>query len=322
MMKIPYLPAIICLFSLGWVACNEQHAPAAQRAERSASVATEAAPAPPPAPAGALAKTSRDEVPADAFVTSVATVGKFDTLKKFIRTAELRFRVTNAIQSTLAVERIAVRNGGFVVANNLEMDLENRTLTPVSADSSLETTRFSRHNQVTIRVPYAMLDTTLRAIGHLAEFLDYRRVKARDVGFDMLEQELVRARQQLYAAQVGGANSGKTRDITLTADKLLESRTASDEAKLNALKIEDQIRYSTVQLDIYQDVKTQYRLVARERPVAAFQPGFGTRIVEALSTGWYMIQFVFLGIIQMWGVFLFVGLGWMGWRYFRKKIKG
>jgi hypothetical protein len=311
---------IICLLAFGWTACNEQHAPALQRAERSARSATEeAAPAPPPPPAGALAKAKNDEAPADAFVTSVATVGKFDTLKKFIRTAELRFRVTNAIQSTLAVESIAVRNGGFVVENDLETEIENRTLTPVSADSSLETTRFSRHNQVTIRVPYTMLDTTLRAIGHLAEFLDYRRVKARDVGFDMLEQELTRARQQLYEAQVGGANSGKTRDITLAADKLLESRTTSDEAKLNALKIEDQIKYSTVQLDIYQDAKTQYRLVARERPVAAFQPGFGSRIMEALSMGWAMIQFILLGIIQLWGVFLFVGLGWMGYRYFRKK---
>lgn len=53
---------------------------------------------------GSLGKAkiqSDGTVSVDAFITAVTVAGKFDSLKKFVRTADLKFRVQDAVKTTL-----------------------------------------------------------------------------------------------------------------------------------------------------------------------------------------------------------------------------
>lgn len=260
---------------------------------------------------------------ADAFITAVTVVGKFDSLKRFVRTAELKFRVQDAVKTTLRIEDIAMQNGGFVTTNNLKTEVESRYNTPVSNDSMLETTRFRMHNEVTLRVPYAKLDTTLRAIGRLVDFLDYRNVHVKDVGLDLLEQELARVREQLYQEDAAPAlqrPGAKPESMTHAADKIRDSRANTDAARIGRLKLEDAIQYSTVRLDIYQRSQTQHNILPREKPVAAFQPGLLVQLGEALYEGWSLVKFIILGLARLWGIVLIVLLLYFGIRWARKRL--
>ena len=149
--------------------------------------------------------------PAAAFRTSASTSGFADTSKIFVRTAQLKFRTPEALKATLAIEDIAARHQGFVTRNHLHQEQRGLKLTKVSPDSSLETIRYVVMNHLTIRVPNSMLDTTLRAIGRWAEYLDFRHVDAADVELDLMENELNRLRnQQLQAGSEQIANQNTT----------------------------------------------------------------------------------------------------------------
>jgi len=125
------------------------------------------------------------------FISSSAAVEKNqDTTRKFIRTADLKFKVKNVIKSTYDIENITNRQGGFVTYTNLTSDIDRVFITTVSADSSLESTYYTVTNTVTLRVPNTKLDTTLREIARNIDYLDYRVIKAEDVALQVLFKQI------------------------------------------------------------------------------------------------------------------------------------
>lgn len=285
-------------------------------------------PAPPP-PSDIQAEAASEQAPSASkpappfeeaaisgsiFSSSAAAPGPIDSLKQFVRNAEINFRVKNTAASTLQVEDIVVRNGGFVVRSNLNTQVELQHSTPVSRDSALETTRYSVHSQLVVRVPYRLLDTTLRSIGRLSDFLNYRHVSAEDVGLQMLEQALARLREGVYRSDLEGAEENK---MMPKADRARDSRAASDQARIETLKLEDAIRFSTITVDLYQLPQIRQTMVANTT-IAAPEAPISMRITEAFNTGASIITLLFLGLIQLWGLILLVLLAFLVWKRLRK----
>jgi len=251
----------------------------------------------------------------DIFSSAAAVPSAIDSLKKFVRNAQMRFRVKNTAASTLRIEDITLSNGGFVINSNLNSDVELRQTTPISQDSALETTRYSIHSQLVIRVPYRLLDTTLRSIGNLSDFLDLRHVNAADVGLQMLEQELVRLREGIYRSDLNQSEENKMRP---KADRGRASRAASDQARIETLKLEDAIRFSTVTVDIYQLPQIRQTIVANTAVPIPKQP-LAIRLGEALRSGAEILLFLFLGVVHLWGVILLALVAFLGWKWFRNR---
>lgn len=299
--------------------------------QKSESAFAERAPAPPPpeqgesnakldrAP-GAKAKASTEPFAdaaanGDIFSSAAAVPSAIDSLKKFIRNAEMRFRVKNTADATLRIEDIALRYGGFVLNSNLNSVIELQQTTPISRDSALETTRYSIHSQLVIRVPYRMLDTTLRSIGRLSDFLDMRHVNAEDIGLKMLEQELTRLREGIYRQDLDQSEENK---FSPKADRARASRAATDQAKIETLKLEDAIRFSTVRVDIYQLPQIRQTMVANTQVAFPQQP-FAARMGEALRAGGEVLLVLFFGIVHLWSLILLTVLGYFSWKWLRNR---
>lgn len=313
--KPGFFTAILLCLSI--LSCQQREgAPRSQMATESA--ASEAPPAPPRAAAPA------ETVEMDAlnpFGTAVAVVGSLDSTRKFVRTAEVKFRVLNVLSATLQLEDIALRNRGFVTVSNLRTEVEYRNEQPVSRDSAVEITRSSVHSHLVLRVPYRQLDTTLRAMNRLAEFLDYRNVRAEDVALKMMEDQLLQLRQSTYQQSVNAAaQAGKPATQLEAADRSLSSRTAADQSRIERLKLEDAIQYSTVDIEIYQPAQLQQRMVANTeiRPV---ERGFWASIGEGLVSGAWLLRELVVGLAHCWSVILLVGLAVWGIRRWRQRGK-
>lgn len=288
----------------------------------------ERSPAPPPqglqkqaelgrAPAASASTEQFEDAVANGhiFSSAAAVPSAIDSIKKFVRTAEMRFRVKDTEYATLRIEDIALRNGGFVISSNLNTDVELRQTTPISRDSALETTRFTVRTQLVIRVPYRQLDTTLRSIGRLSDFLDLRHVSAEDVGLKMLEQELARLRESIYRTDLSNSEESK---YSPKADRARDSRAATDQARIETLKLEDAIRFSTIRLDIYQLQQIRQTIVANTAVHIPQRP-FAARLGDALRSGSQVFTVLLLGIVHLWGVILLAVAGYFGWKIWRRR---
>lgn len=272
--------------------------------------------------ADAEAESSTDTTAVASTISSNAAVQNKDSNRKFVRTADLKFKVKNVAKSTYAIENIVSKNGGFVTFTDLKSNINEKSETKISQDSTLETTKFTVDNTITIRVPNTQLDTVLKSMAKEVAFLDSRLIKADDVALQLLSNKMAQKRLESHQKRLekGIDTKGKKlNDITNAEDKVLGRETESDESVLQNLSLEDQVNFSTVTLYLYQRESVLQEIVANEKSINAYRPHIGLQIWDSLKTGWFMFEAIIAFIIQLWALILIAVLGVFGYRKFIKK---
>jgi hypothetical protein len=269
--------------------------------------------------------TQSEDISANSFISSSAAVeNNKDTTRKFIRTADLKFKVKNVINSTYDIESIANQEGGFVTYTNLTSKIVNVTTTAVSADSSLETTYYQVTNTITIRVPNTKLDTTLKLISKNIDFLDYRIIKAEDVALQILSNTLSQKRSARNEERLTTAidNKGKKlNETTLAEELLIGKKEQSDYSKISNLSLTDQILFSTINVNIYQRQSLKRELISNNKNIDAYEPGFGSKIIESLEFGWDILKGLVLLLSRLWALFVLGLIVYFIYKKFGHKIK-
>jgi Domain of unknown function (DUF4349) len=261
----------------------------------------------------------------NAFISSSAAVenGR-DSTRRFIRTAELKFKVKSVIKSTYDIEDITNRQGGFVTYTNLTSDINNVTTIAVSADSTLETTYYTVTNSIKIRVPNTKLDTTLKEISRNIDYLDYRIIKAEDVALQILSNNLIQKRSAKNQERLANAidKKGKKLNETTNAEELLlDKQEQSDNAKISNLSLTDQIEFSTINIFIYQRQTFKRELILNDKNVDAYDPSFGSKILESLKFGWDILETFLVFLTKLWGLFLFAILVYILYKKYGHRLK-
>lgn len=308
--------------------CGEQKR-AELAPENSSATALAPAETPQPAPTamadsvGAATTKRSDEAASAVPISSSAAVetGK-DTTRKFVRTAEIKFRVKNVVAATYEIEDITTRMNGFVAYTNLSSTIDNKTTTAISSDSSLEATYYTVVNSMTLRVPNTALDTTLKSIAHLIDYLDSRVIRADNVTLQLLASGMARKRLQEHQGRLRSAidRRGRTLEETTTAEEnLIDRQGESDETTISNLSLNDQIQYSTINLSIYQRQAITEVVLPNDKNIDEYTPGVGSRIVESLYAGWRAMESAVVFLIQFWALYILLAIGWIIYRKFRKQ---
>jgi len=254
--------------------------------------------------------------------SSAALENPNDTTRKMIRTADIKFKVIDVIKATYSIEDIVVKHNGFVENTNLASRIDRTKETAVKEDSTLLTTYYTVVNTLVLRVPNTQLDSTLKEIARLVEFMDYRNISAKDVTLDLLSKKLEQNRLSRYDSRMKNAidNKGKRlEDVSAAEDNLLNKQAQADESKLADLQILDKIKFSTITLSVYQNQSIKYEVIAKEKTIKPYSTPFSVRFTDALKFGWTIIVEICLLLVNIWPL-LFVGvLVFWGIRYFRKR---
>jgi len=267
-------------------------------------------------PEGAAANTVSGPVDKNTdekmnFVNSSASrIGKIDSIKKFIRTADIKFKVKNVERSTYKIEDIINHFDGFVVNTNLNCRINYTESHRVKEDSVLERKHFVVENTITFRVPKFKLDTTLKQIVSQIDFLDHRIITAEDVSFAALKNKMHQKRFGRYQKRITQATdkSNKTNATVNAENGLYEKEEQADESELNDMVLNDKVEYATVTMYIYQDEKVRNDVVFSQQHFDTYRPSFGSEFVKSLKFGWRLVEEIFLLIIKLWPVIL-IGIG-------------
>ena len=260
-----------------------------------------------------------------AYISSSAAMEtNKDSDRKFIRTADLKFKVKNVIKATYTIEDITVQQGGFVTFTSLNSQVDNVVNTPISEDSILETTYFSVINTITIRVPNTRLDTTLKLISQHIDYLDYRIIKADDIALQLLSNNLTQKRVARSEQRIINAidNRGKKLKETTTAEELLiNKQEQADNAKISNLSLTDQVNFSTISLYLYQRQTIRRELIANNINIDAYEPGFGKKMLEALKKGWNILETLFLFLCSMWSLIIVGIIAYLLYKKYKSELR-
>lgn len=256
-------------------------------------------------------------------VSSSAAVEKKDSDRKFIRTADIKFKVKNVAKSTYAIEDATTKFGGFVVYTNLQSEISERNETKVSKDSILETIKYQVKNDITIRVPNTKLDTVIKTIAKQIDFLDFRVIKADDVSLQFLANQMEQSRSVSNEKRLEKAidTKGKKLNSVLDAEQTLaDKKEQNDSSKLKNLSLKDQVNFSTLTLQIYQNEAIKHEMLASEESIDAYRPHIGLQLWDSLKTGWYFLENIIAFIVSLWGFILILFGGYFIYKkYYKSK---
>ncbi len=258
---------------------------------------------------------------ADVMSSSAAVENK-NSNRKFVRTADVRFQVKNVANATTKIEDATTKFGGFVTYTDLESHINSVEKTKISPDSTLATTRYSVDNSITIRVPNTQLDTVLKLIAKEVHFLNHRKISANDVTLQMLSNQLAQKRNATTQKRVEKAidDKGKKLNQVLDAeDNLATKKEQNDNTLIQNLSLEDQVNFSTITLEIYQDETIKQEMLANEKSINAYRPNIGLQIWDSLKTGWFILEKILSFIVVLWPFILIGTLGWVGYKKYLKK---
>lgn len=250
--------------------------------------------------------------------SSSAAIEPKNSNRKFIRTADLKFKVKNVAQSTYAIENTTNKFGGFVTYTNLQSIVSEKMETKISHDSTLEITKYRVENNITIRVPNTRLDTVIKTIANQIDFLEYRIIKADDVSLQMLSNQMKQNRgvnQEKRLEKAIDTKGKKLNDIIAAEDNLNTKKEEKDNNKLENISLQDQVNFSTLTLQIYQRETIKEEIVANAK---TYRQSFGSQIVDGLISGWYIIEEIIAVIVKLWSIIL-IAIG--GYFIYKKYFK-
>jgi Domain of unknown function (DUF4349) len=260
-----------------------------------------------------------DSTSAKSAISSSAAVEPKNTDKKFIRTADIKFKVKNVPKSTYAIENATNKFGGFVTYTNLQSTISDKENTKVSQDSTLETTKYTVENNITIRVPNVRLDTVIKTIAKQIDFLDFRVIKADDVSLQILSNQMAQNRNTNSGNRLEKAideKGKKIKDITEAESNLADKKEQNDTAKLENLSLKDQVNFSTLTLQLYQRETIKEEMIPN---VKTHRENIGSKIIDSLKTGWYMLEEIIAFLLQLWSLILIAIVGIFFYKKYFKK---
>lgn len=254
--------------------------------------------------------------------STAARISKLDSSRRLIRTADMKFRSENVVETSYNIEDIVRRMNGFIEYTMLESEISRTETNRISSDSILESTYYHFVNDMTIRVPVANLDTTLKMIAPMIDFLDYRTIKAEDISFRLMRKELERKRLDLYNVQVSSlSTTGSSSDRLRAIEQQLQKQIENDEAKIEMLELDDQVKFATITLHIYGRDKVRHVMLKDEEKIASYKPGFGKLTVQAIEKGWSVLKYLVLALIAIWPLYVLGAITWGTVIYFTRKSK-
>lgn len=234
--------------------------------------------------------------------------------RKFVRKADLKFRVKDIVRATFSIEQIAHNQQGYIAHSNLTSTVTATDTRAAGPDSVLELSAVNSANTMVIRVPNSNLDSTLNQIAEFVSFLDYRIIQSDDVGLQIMGNAMLKKRSGKSAARLEHLVETRGRKLTesVSADEAIVSRSLQDDQALLAnLALEDQVSYCTIQLNMYQRETVQREVLANNMIFSKYTPGFSQELSNAFDAGLSFLQGLIVWIVRLWGIWLFLLAGYM-----------
>lgn len=247
-----------------------------------------------------------------------------DPQRKFLRTADMQFKVKDVRKSSEQIEDLTTKYGGFVTYSHMHSDEQEKKTVVISEDSLLQVSMVSIENDIIIRVPNQHLPSVLKELNGMMVYVDYRTIKAEDVRLQMLSNDLANKRQEKFVDRNQTVHENRKGNIGTAVEAeetLLDHQTFADNHKIQNLSLQDQVDFSTLTIKLYQTAFLNQIMIENRQHIDNYRPNVFLRIWDSVKTGWMFLEDVIVILMRLWVFILLSGVGFFYWQY-KKKVQG
>jgi len=240
-----------------------------------------------------------------------------DSLMKdtmLVKTADLRLKVNNVQHATERISKLVAEKEGMVMHHNMKSEIVSSREIKLSDDSVKKLTVFNANADMTVKIPSGFIEAFMDSVNHLSTYTDTRSMDIEDRTIDYVAEVLktdnreksVKLRQKIKPATHEGADS-----ILRVEDNIVDR-------KINNLRTEQAVNYSTVTLNLYENNVVKAEVLPNE-DLSAYSLPLLKRIGLALSTGWFYFAEFVIGLLHLWPFIIAIGACAFAILTYRKK---
>ncbi len=232
--------------------------------------------------------------------------------KKFIRTGDIKFKVANVHKATEKIEDLTAKYSGFVVNSDLKNEEGRTTENRYAKDTLVLVKEITVKGEIKLRVPAEKLDSLVRELNEILVFLDYRILRREDVTLRYAALQKQKERLQSFERRQKhniDTRGGNLENRTYAEEELLNKQMQQDDKELQKLELDDQVKYATITLWIYQPPVVISEKIYDFNYIEDLQPGFWERLWDSITKGWTGVGNVIVGLITIWPIIILVIIG-------------
>ncbi|MCC2590628.1 DUF4349 domain-containing protein [Chryseobacterium sp. MFBS3-17] len=221
--------------------------------------------------------------------------------KQFIKTAHVNMDVTDVYDATVYIEKSLQELGGFVTSSRLRSHIISENTYNTSDEEAMMVRKFRTENTMQVRVPTENLGRFLTIINDKKLFLNNRDITAEDVTANIKLAEMETVRNATTKENIAQMKTD-IKKVTTADDNMSEGNLQ----KVAALSMEDQLKYSTVSVNIQEpQIRISEIAVTNSRNVDnSYKINFFYDLKNAMAEGFYMIQKIIIGLTSIWPLVL------------------
>lgn len=232
---------------------------------------------------------------------------------KLIKTADMRFKVKNVEQTGENITNLTIKYNGMVMHHNMTALNEQTSDTRLGNDSVMLVSRFSTNADMTVKIPSEKIEEFLDAVSRMSIYVNVRRMDIDDKSLDYLASQMkLNSRKELVSQQKAG------RVVFKNPDAVLDLKDGLVDEQINNRKIDDEVKYSVINLAFYQSNTIGKEIVVDDDPYS-YKLHFGNRLLIAFGDGWYMFKELIILLADMWVLIIAAISVWFGLRWYKRK---
>jgi hypothetical protein len=216
--------------------------------------------------------------------------------RKMIWTGSVELKVQSVDETTKKINGLCKKYNAFV------------------SNMNLNNTSYELSNSLTIRVKSEHFTSLMEELKGQGEFVKNVSVSSDDVTeqyIDVTSRLKTKKEVRERYVDILKNKTGKISEV-LEAEEAIRKITEEIEAKEGQLRyLEDKIKYSTINLRIYEKV------TFRDEP-DSYEKSFGSKVLQALENGWRIITTLVLVLINIWPLLLISGILIWRWKWIRR----
>lgn len=249
------------------------------------------------------------------FISKAARVGN-DSLHLFIKKATLEALTKNLYQSSIRIEDSCISLGGYIENSTISKEVSQENSIQVKQDSILSMEKYRLNNSLSVRIPHQQLHRFLKIVQQVCDKIEYRQVSAENVALDLWKEKRTQEIIQAHTAQFDGKN------IKVDSDVLLTQKMQQLEAELEEKKLEEDIRFSQVNLTLRSDFRLEKKMSPILPQAKRFSAPLSEQFTQAFHAGWFGFMSILIGLTHIWFIFVLAPLSWFIWKRLRNKKTG
>jgi hypothetical protein len=232
---------------------------------------------------------------------------------KLVKIGSINFKVKDAERTSETISELANKYSGMVMHHNLTSTVEQTKDFHLSNDSILRVASITAVADITVKIPPAKVESFMNEVSHLGIYVTERKMDITDKTFDYVTEKLKQNnRAEIVAQQKTGEVKIKDSGI------LLNMKDDMVDQKVNNMRIDDAVKYSIIELHCFQNSKVNKEIIADDDP-SSYQFSYSSRFGIALQNGFSVFAELALGIANLWSLVVIAALGWLGYRFYKRK---